>query len=97
MIYIASSDEYVIVNKPVAPIPKIYCDASHVTHYDGKGHGCIIIKVGTGMIYVRSFKLKMITLSSTESEYIVLCEASTMAEWLKSLLLSFGISLRPIR
>ena len=96
LIYISTSDEYVIVFKPVASVPEIYCDASHTTHYDGKGHGCIIIKIGTGMVYVRSFKLKMITLSSTESEYIVLCEASTIAEWLKSLLLSFGIALRPI-
>ena len=96
LIYIATSQDYVIVYKPVAPIPEIYCDASHVTHYDGKGHGCIIIKIGSGMTFVRSFKLKMITLSSTESEYIVLCEAATIAEWLKSLLASFGINLRPI-
>ena len=45
---------------------------------------------------IRSFKLKMITLSSTESEWIVLCEATTLAEWIKSLLLSFDIIIRPI-
>ena len=94
--YIATSDEYVIMYKPGPTVPEIYADASHAVHHDGKGHGCLIVKVGTGMIYIRSFKLKMITLSSTESEWIVLCEAATMAEWLKSLLLSFDIHIRPI-
>jgi hypothetical protein len=94
--YIAMSDDYVIVFKREAPIPTIFADASHVTHYDGKGHGCIMIVIGTGMVFIRSFKLKMITLSSTESEYIVLCEAATLAEWLKSLLSTFGIQLTPL-
>ena len=94
--YIATSDEYVIMYKPGPIAPEIYADASHAVHYDGKGHGCIIVKVGTGMVYIRSFKLKMITLSSTESEWIVLCEATTLAEWIKSLLLSFDIIIRPI-
>ena len=96
LIYISKSEDYVIVYKVEPPIPIILADASHITHYDGKGHGCIVIILGSGLIYVRSFKLKMITLSSTESEYIVLCEAATIAEWLKSLLLSFDIKLGPI-
>ena len=95
--YIAISNEYYIMYKPAPIVPEIYADASHAIHHDGKGHGCLIVKLGTGMVYtIRSFKLKMVTLSSTESEWIVLCEATTIAEWLKSLLQSFDILVRPI-
>ena len=94
--YLAASDDYVIVYKSGPCAPEIYADASHAIHIDGKGHGCILMKVGSGMVYVRSFKLKMITLSSTESEWIVLCEATTLAEWTKAMLLHFGISVQPI-
>ena len=94
--YIAASDEYVIHYKPQAFAPQIYADASHGIHFDGKGHGCIIVKVGSGMVYVRSYKLKLITLSSTESEWVVLCEATALAQWIMSLFESFGYALKPI-
>jgi hypothetical protein len=46
--------------------------------------------VGTGMVYMRSYKLRLVTLSSTESEWTVLCDATTLAEWVKAMLESFG-------
>ena len=63
---------------------------------NGKGHGCILITIGTGMVYVRSFKLKLVTLSSTESEWVVLCEATMLAEWTKNMLYRLGIIVQPI-
>ena len=43
------------------------------------------------MIYCRSYKLKIVTLSSTESEHVVLCDATTLAEWFLSLIKFMGI------
>ena len=94
--YIAASDEYVIHYRPQAFAPQIYADASHVIHYDGKGHGFIIAKIGGGIVYVRSYKLKLITLSSTENECMILCEATALAQWIMSLFESFGYALKPI-
>ena len=84
--YIANSDDMAIVYETVSTQPTIYADASHATHHDGYGHGCLVIKVGTGAIFCRSYKLKLITLSSTESEHVVLCDAATLAEWLLPML-----------
>jgi hypothetical protein len=64
--------------------PKIFCDAGHMTHSDGKGHGCITITMGSGFIMFRSVKIKTITLSAKESEQYVMCSAATYAYWLES-------------
>ena len=91
--YIASSPDMVIVFKLGQAKPTIFADASHATHHDGMGHGCLIVKMGTGLIYCRSYKLKLVTLSSTESEHVVLCDAATLAEWLRSMLTFIGLSI----
>ena len=89
--YIASSPDMAIVFKVGQPKPTIYADASHATHYDGMGHGCLVIKIGNGIVYCRSYKLKLVTLSSTESEHVVLCDAATLAEWLMSMLIFMAV------
>jgi hypothetical protein len=71
--------------------PVIFSDASHGTHTDGKGHGALMVSLGSASIYFRSYKLKLTTLSSTESEHVALCEAATMAAWLKSAMVSLGL------
>jgi hypothetical protein len=69
-----------------APIFTVAVDASHSIHSDtGRGHGCMVIKCAGRAVYVRSFKLRHQTLSSTESELSAMCEASTYAEWLQLL------------
>jgi len=80
-------------------VPKIYADASHGTHPDGKGHGGIFLSLGSSPVHSRSFKLKAVTRSSTESELYALEEASTYAEWWSMLLedLGAGCSTKPIR
>jgi hypothetical protein len=71
--------------------PAIYADASHGIHADGKGHGGIIITLGLVPVYSKSYKLKIITRSSSEAELVVLEEASTFTGWYKHLLLDLGI------
>ena len=67
--------------------PIIFADASHQYHLkDSKGHGGIIITLGSAPIMTKSYKLKLVTRSSTESELVVLEEATTFAIWLKKLL-----------
>jgi len=80
-------------------VPKIYADASHGTHPDGKGHGGIFMTLGSSPVHSRSFKLKAVTRSSTESELYALEEASTYAEWWGMLLEDLGAACnnKPIR
>ena len=94
--YIKDSPDLAIVYKRANLNSVIYADASHAIHVDGKGHGCLVLRMGSGVIYARSFKLKMVTLSSTESEWIVLCEATTLAEWYRGMLMEFGYAGKPI-
>lgn len=90
--YIANSPDMAIVFTTVQTNVTIFADASHATHHDGHGHGCLIIKLGSGLIYCRSYKLKLVTLSSTESEHVVLCDATTLSEWLLAMLNFVGIN-----
>ena len=69
---------------------KIFADASHGIHSDGKGHGGIMVTLGSGPIISRSYKLKLTTRSSSESELVVLEEASTYAIWMRCLLDELG-------
>lgn len=70
--------------KPIKP--QIYADASHGSHFTGHGQAGIVITFGSSPIYCRSYKLKSITRSSSESELYALEEASTYAVWLRLLL-----------
>ena len=53
---------------------RIWVDTSHGVHADGKGQGCIIISLGLGPVFVRSYKLRVTGLSSTEDEVVGVCE-----------------------
>ncbi len=61
--YLRNSGDYCIELKPGKPIiPEIYDDASHLSHHDAKGHGCMILTLGNGgYIFARSSKLKLTT------------------------------------
>ena len=69
-----------------------YVDASHNCYDDGKGHYglCFTLGKNDGAFYARSNKLKLVTLSSTESEYVAMCEASTEVVFLRRLLEDIG-------
>lgn len=66
--------------------PQIYADASHCTHPTGHGHAGIVITLGSAPVLCKSFKLKAVTRSSSESELYALEEATTYAVWLLLLL-----------
>jgi hypothetical protein len=70
---------------------QIWADASHMLHKDGKGHGGIIGTLGSAPIFTKSFKIKLITRSSTESEMVALEESVTYALWLKAILTDLRI------
>ncbi len=90
---------YLAVNRGIGPIfddkvplvANIFADASHCLHFTGHGQGGIIITLGSAPIHIMSFKLKLITRSSSESELVVLEEASTFAVWLKLLLFELDV------
>lgn len=89
--YLAGTPDIGIVFDGTRPvIPAIYADASHITHPDGLSQAGIIITLGSAPILSRSFKIKLVTRSSSESELFALEEASTYAGWLKLLLLDLG-------
>jgi hypothetical protein len=70
-----------------------YVDASH-NHYaeDARGHMGMNFRLGPndGAFYARSQKMKLVTLSSTETEYVALCEAATEVVFLRQLLADIG-------
>jgi hypothetical protein len=68
----------------------VCADASHHTHRDSKGHGGIFVNLGSGPVFARSYKLKMVTRSSTESELVALEEAMTYVVWMRKLLSELG-------
>jgi hypothetical protein len=74
-------------------VPSIFADASHCVHPSGHGHGGIVLTLGSAPVLCRSFKLKLITRSSSESELVCLEEASTYAPWWIDLLRTLGIQI----
>lgn len=68
----------------------VHADASHLLHPEGYGHTGFIVTVGGSIVFARSTKQKMQTLSSTESELIALQDASTIVVWMRYLLGDIG-------
>jgi hypothetical protein len=56
-----------------------YIDAAFGCHDDGKSHTGVLITIGSGPVFVRSVKQKIVTKSSTEAELVALSdEAGTL-------------------
>jgi hypothetical protein len=93
--YLRNSGDYCIELQPGKLIvPEIYADASHLSHHDAKGHGCMIVTLGNGgYIFARSSKLKLTTASATESEHYCLCEAAMYNIWLRDMLRNLRVKL----
>jgi hypothetical protein len=95
--YLSATLDYGIKFAPMAPTSKniqlyCHCDAAHNCYNSGKGHYGYCFSLGEydGIFYAISKKLSLITLSSTESEYVALCEAARDAIWLRNLLCDLG-------
>jgi hypothetical protein len=68
-------------------------DASHACHADGRGHAGMFITLGSGFIACRATKLRIVTLSSTESEGVGVSDTMTYLVWMRVLLRGFGYRL----
>jgi hypothetical protein len=84
-------DRGLVFSGDVELTPKVYADASHSIHHDGKGHAGIFITLGSAPVLSRCFKIKLTTRSTSESELYTLEEASTYTEWYLLLLRGLGI------
>jgi hypothetical protein len=71
---------------------RCYVDGSHGCYEDGKGHFgyCFSLGPDDGCFYARSQKMKIVTLSSFETEYVAICEAVTEIVHLRNLLEDIG-------
>ena len=71
-------------------------DASHNQYDDARGHYGYSFSLGrgNGSFDAKSTKMKLNTLSSTESEYVAFCEATREAVWLRRLLSDIGFPQR---
>ena len=66
------------------------CDASHNVHKDHKGHGGLILHLGSGPIHTRSMKIRTVTLDTAESEGYMMCETVKYIIWGRELLKFWG-------
>lgn len=74
---------------------KLTCmaDASYNSSQDSRGQSGYVFTLGRegdAVFYARSAKQKCVALSSTESEYVTLCDAATEIVWLRQLLKDMG-------
>ena len=69
-----------------------YVDASYNAYEDAKGHYGYTFSLGLkdGSFYARSRRMKLTVMSSTEAEYVGLCEATRDVVWLRRLLEDIG-------
>lgn len=93
--YVGTSGDVGITYKKCTVVCTIGADAGHAIHDDGKGHGGHTCSLGSGIIWSRSYKVKMITLSSTETEFCVASDAVKIAKYLNELCTFIGLSVRP--
>jgi len=73
----------------------VYIDASHGIHHDCKGQGGIFITLGSGSVFARCWKLKIVTKSSTESELVALSDGLSQVIWLRDFLILQGHKVKP--
>jgi hypothetical protein len=94
--YVSNTQHYSLqFSKSASMIPTIYADSSHLLHQDARGHGGIILSLGSGPIMTKSYKLKLNTRSSTESELVVLEASTSYAKWWHLLLSELQILKEP--
>jgi len=75
---------------------RIYIDASHAVHEDAKSHTGVVITMGTGIIFAKSSKQKLVSKSSTAAELIALSDGIDYAVWAQEFMRSQGYAMKPI-
>ena len=72
-----------------------FTDADWGSHRDDRRSiGAYLIKIGDGAVSWKSKKQSCVALSSTEVEYMALCQASKESVWMMDSLRNLGISMR---
>jgi hypothetical protein len=77
-----------------------FCDASHGTHVEGKGHTGYVICMGDNQSYLasKSAKQKLVALSSTDAEVFAMTDCLKQAVWLRNVLRDLNLcALKPIK
>jgi hypothetical protein len=72
----------------------VYTDASHMLHADAKGHGGILVTFGGTIIATKSFKMKLVTKSSTESELVAVEESIPYVLWMLLQMENLGLNIK---
>jgi hypothetical protein len=92
LLYIAATPDYGITFTSGPIKLYCYCDSAHNCYSDGKGHYGYSCSLGLqdGAFFAASKKMKLTTLSSTESEYVAMCEAVREVVWMRNLLQELG-------
>ena len=69
---------------------KSYIDASYAAHSDGKSHSGMLITLGSGPIFVKSNKQKIVTKSTWEAELVALSDGCSQAIWTQHFMSKLG-------
>ena len=74
-----------------------YIDAAYGVHTSsGKSHtGCAIV-LGSGPVFVKSTKQKIVSKSSTEAELIALSDSASQAIWIANFINAQGYDVGPV-
>lgn len=67
-----------------------YIDASYNIHPDGRSHEGILLTLGSGAIFAKSHKQRLVTRSSTEAELVALADGLTVIQWARNFLNDLG-------
>ena len=69
---IAATSFFPLILKADGKGTSLYINGTHAVHRDTKGHGGVCVTTGTtGAIYASSTKIKIITVSSTETAVVI--------------------------
>lgn len=96
--YIKGTLNYTLLyTKDYDSLPLIgYADANWARDSDRKSTSGYLFKVYNNSVVWRSKKQTMVALSTTDAEFVSLCEATVEACWIKKLLLDLGIKINTI-
>ncbi len=77
--YLEQTGVYWIVYERVPnPVFKLSCDASHGIYPSGREHQMVVLTWGSGVVAAYSRVIRLITLSSTESEHVAVNDGCTL-------------------
>lgn len=80
-------------NREASPLVG-YADADYARDSDRKSTTGFLFKVFSNTVVWKSKKQNTVALSTTEAEFVSLCEAATEASWIKKLLLDLNVNFK---